>query len=123
MAADVRPTATVESTEKKTTISVEIPTDKVAPQLLVAPDTEVAEHRRRMIMEHADHYGEPQRPGGILSYSQEKGDEPIPGVPGGVVTLPGALNLATELQKLEEKNRREHPEQFEDEKETDTVKE
>lgn len=96
------PSATVAKDGEKTIIHVEISSPEDQPVLHVAPDTEMEELRRKMTREHNDRYGEPLMPGGIMSASQEKGDEAIPTPAGGVISVAGQLNHAVEVQKLEQ---------------------
>jgi hypothetical protein len=97
--------AKVEQTKEKTTITVELPADVVAPTLHTAPDTELARADRKRRLEYNDRYGEPAVPGGIMSVAQEEGEEEIPTPAGGRTSIAGALNLAAEQTRLEKRQK------------------
>lgn len=96
-------TAKVERTKEKTTIVVELPADDEQPVLHVAPDVETQRADRKRRLEYNDRYGEPAIPGGIMSVAQEEGEEEVPIPPGGRISIAGALNLASERVRLQER--------------------
>lgn len=103
MAENPTPAATIERIGDKTTISVTLENKQDEPVLRVAPDFEKTEADRKRRLEYNDRYGEPGVPGGVMSISQEKGEESIPTPSGGVFTPLGALNLAHEIAKNEQR--------------------
>lgn len=95
--------ASVEEHADKTVISVTIPKTPNDFILHIAPDTELARANRKRILEYNDRYGEPLVPGGVMSVAQEEGDEEIPLPAGEVVSPAGAINLAVEQYRLNER--------------------
>lgn len=99
--------AKIEQTPEKTTIVVEIPAQGDQPVLYTSNDDEQARADRKRRLEYNDRYGEPAMPGGIFSIAQEEGEEDIPTPPGGRTTPVGALNLAAEHTRMEQRRKSE----------------
>jgi hypothetical protein len=70
--------------------------DGEEPKLIKSLIDEAAEADQKRRDEYNDLYGEPNKPGGIMSAAQRTGEEPIPAAASSL----GELNLAIEQQKM-----------------------